>query len=226
MSRKTQTLPRAKPPRFAARHTRGIETRAAILEAAEGVFAEAGLGGARTDAIAARAGVNKALLYYYFKSKNALYYAILEEHLKEFRHRILEVLCDDDSPRAKVLGYVSVHFDFIASRPYYARLVQRLAMSGGKLVERLARECFAPVYRKLASVIEEGVRKGEFWELNSSHAALSLIALIVFYFSASPLLIALTHHDPYGKAQLAARKAEVLKFIRHAIFKDGREAAL
>jgi len=150
MSRKTQTLPQAKPPRFAARHKRGIETRAAILGAAESVFAEAGLGGARTDAIAARAGVNKALLYYYFKSKNALYYAILEEHLREFRHRILEVLCDDDSPRAKVLGYVSVHFDFIASRPYYARLVQRLAMSGGKLVERLARES------RLSLMIEAG----------------------------------------------------------------------
>jgi len=211
-------------PRFAARHKRGLETRAAILDAAERVFAEAGLGGARTDAIAARAGVNKALLYYYFRSKDALYYAILEEHLKQFRHRILGVLCEEGSPRAKVLSYVSAHFDFIAGHPYFPRLLQRLAMSGGKFVDRLARECFAPVYRKLAAVIEEGIRNGEFRELSSFHTALSLVALVAFYFSAAPLVEAVTHVHPYEKAQLAARKAEVLKFIRHAIFKDGREA--
>lgn len=225
MSRQTLTHSKTGPTHFAARHKRGRETRAAILDAAERVFAEAGLGGARTELIAARAGVNKALLYYYFKGKDALYYAILEEQLSGFRHRILEVLGGDGPPRAKVLAYVSAHFDFIASHPHYPRLLHRLAMSGGKFVDRLARECFAPVYRKLASVIEEGVRKGEFRELDSFHAALSLVALVVFYFSAAPLVNAITHIDPYEQTRLEGRKAEVLKFIRHAMFKDGREAA-
>ena len=53
-------------------------TRAAILEAAEGIFAEVGLAGARIDAIAGAAGINKAMLYYYFKSKEGLYRAVLE----------------------------------------------------------------------------------------------------------------------------------------------------
>ena len=55
---------------------RSLDTRAAILAAAEQIFAKAGLDGARTDAIAAAAGVNKALLYYYFKSKDGLYEAV------------------------------------------------------------------------------------------------------------------------------------------------------
>jgi len=214
---------RIRPERFAARHRRGAESRAAILEAAECIFAEAGLGGARTDAITARAGVNKALLYYYFKSKDALYHAILEDHLKEFRCRILEVLSGEGGARAKVLGYVSVHFDFIGSRPCYPRLLQRLVMTGGRSLDRLAREFFAPVYRKLTSVIKEGVRTGEFRKLNSDHAALSLAALIVFYFSAAPMLSAVAHVDPYAKTQLARRKEEVLKFIRYALFKNGKE---
>ena len=66
------------------RHPQGrsAETRAAILAAAEEEFARAGLAGARTDAIAAQAGVNKALLYYYFDSKEALYAAVVEDHFR------------------------------------------------------------------------------------------------------------------------------------------------
>ena len=54
------------------------ESRAAILEAAVAEFADDGIAGARTDAIARAAGVNKALLYYYFKDKEALYGAVLD----------------------------------------------------------------------------------------------------------------------------------------------------
>ena len=71
----------------ARRAARGAETRAAILAAAEQVFAKAGLAGARTDAIAAAAGVNKALLYYYFKSKGGLYEAVVEDHFREFNRQ-------------------------------------------------------------------------------------------------------------------------------------------
>src|SRR3970040_2462057 len=83
----------------AHRQRRGLQTRAAILGAAERIFAEAGLAGARTDAIASGAGVNKALLYYYFRSKDALYRAVLEDHLREFRRRALEVLSAGGSGR-------------------------------------------------------------------------------------------------------------------------------
>src|SRR2546422_8990113 len=69
------------------RARRGRETRAAILKAAERVFAEGGLDGARTDAITAAAGVNKALLYYYFRSKDALYSAVIEALYEEFYRR-------------------------------------------------------------------------------------------------------------------------------------------
>src|ERR1700693_990807 len=99
--------------RFAGRRKRGGPTRDAILRAAERIFAESGFGGARTDAIAAQAGVHKALLYYYFKSKDGLYRAILEDHLKEFHLQVVEALSTEGSARSKLLRYVSTHFDFI-----------------------------------------------------------------------------------------------------------------
>ena len=81
------------------------------------IFARSGLDGARTDAIAAAAGVNKAMLYYYFKSKDLLYSAVLENHFKEFHRRAMEVLdartvrrarlCCGSSKRTSILSAAS-----------------------------------------------------------------------------------------------------------------------
>ena len=65
---------------------------ARILEAATAEFAARGYDGGRIEAIARRAGVNKALLYYYFDSKGALYEAVMEHHFREFNRQALEVL--------------------------------------------------------------------------------------------------------------------------------------
>src|SRR5712692_3361985 len=100
MSRRTRT----RPAGFGARKERGARTRTAIMHAAERIFADAGYGGARTDAIAAQAGVNKALLYYYFKSKDELYRAILEDHLKEFQCQVVKAVSAPGSARTKLLG--------------------------------------------------------------------------------------------------------------------------
>ncbi len=72
--------------------------RAAILAAAGRAFARHGLAGARTDAIAAAAGVNHALLYYYFRSKEHLYQAVLEDHFAGFNAQALKVLASPARP--------------------------------------------------------------------------------------------------------------------------------
>ncbi len=200
------------------RERRGADTRAAILRAAERIFASSGLAGARTEAIAAEARVNKALLYYYFRSKDALFQAVLEDHLKEFHRRGMEVLSADGSPCETLLRYVTMHFDFISARPFYPTLFQRLILSGGKPLARLVEEHFMPLSRKLVSVIEQGIERGEFRRVNSQHAAISIAGLTVFYFSAAPVVRLLRRFDPYEKGQLARRKEEVLEFIRYALF--------
>lgn len=211
---------RSHPHPFASRQPRGVETRAAILEAAEQIFAEAGLAGARTNAIAAAAGVNKALLYYYFKSKDALYLAVLEDHVKQFRARAYEVLGGEGSARAKLLDYVGIYFDFIASRPYYPRLMQRLVMANERVVARFAREYFRPFYQRLVRVIEQGVAAGELRPVDTGHAAFSLVALTVHYFAAAPIVKAVSDRDPYEAANLKRRKREVLDFIRYGLFRE------
>ena len=200
------------------------QTRAAILHAAFEEFANLGVAGARTDAIARAAGVNKALIYYYFKSKDALYLAIVERHLKEFSTQALELLSSDRSVQDKVLDYVSMHFDFIAGRTEYPRLFQRFMMADSRPFMRIRQKYFAPVAKKFQSVIAQGIRSGELAASDSRHTAISLVALNVFYFSAAPVLKAAgIINDPYRKSQLARRKKEVLNFAHRALFTN-REA--
>src|SRR5262245_34922052 len=95
------------------------ETRAAILEAALREFAEEGIAGARMEAMAAAAGVNKALLHYYFGDKERLYGAALEHVFATLSERMREVLESELPPREKIMAYAAAHFDFIAASPTY-----------------------------------------------------------------------------------------------------------
>jgi TetR/AcrR family transcriptional regulator len=195
-------------------------TRAAILGAAERIFAEAGLAGARTQSIATAAGVNKAMLYYYFKSKRGLYRAVLGANVKELHRQLEEVFAARGSARTLLLDYVSRHFDFIAARPYYPRLFQRLAMAGDRSVERIIRSHFVPLYRGLTELIERGMRAGEFRTLDARHTAISVVALTVFYFGAAPLVGRIRGIDVFTESEQAQRKEEVLKFLRYALYTE------
>jgi len=197
---------------------RSEKTRAAILAAAERVFAQSGLAGARTDAIAKAAGVNKALLYYYFKSKDDLYEAVVEEHFRQFNEQTLALLNSGGPAGDVLLRYVSLHFDFISRRRQAAPLFQQCMMVGGKRTERLVRKYFKPRNVAVAKLLERGMRSGEFRRTDLFHTVLSIISLIVFYFSAAPVLQLLGDVDTYSPANLKRRKGEVLDFIRHALF--------
>jgi TetR/AcrR family transcriptional regulator len=198
--------------------SRSAETRAAILTAAADAFAQSGLAGARTDAIAAAAGVNKAMLFYYFKSKNHLYEAVVEDHFKEFNRQALDVLASDEPARTVLLRYVGLHFDFITARQRYARIYQQIMMTGGRPLKQLVRKYFLPRSQALDRVLERGMRAGEFRRADRRHTAISIVALIVFYFSASHVLQYLGQPEAYDRANLKSRKQEVLDFIRHGLF--------
>ena len=202
------------------RQLRSLDTRATILAAAEQVFATAGPAGARIDEIAATARVNKALLYYYFKSKDGLYEAVLEDHFQEFNRQALAVLAAPDNARTVLLRYVSLYFDFISTRRRYAALYQQLMTARGRPLERLVRKYLVPRNVAFHNLLERGIRAGEFRRVDVRHTTLSVVGLIVFYFSAAPALQALGHADAYNATHLKRRKQQVLDFIRYGLFRD------
>ena len=108
------------------------QSRVAILDAAVREFARDGVAGARTDAIARSAGVNKALLYYYFSDKEALYQAVLDHVFSGLRISILQALAQPLPPRERLKTYVCAHFDYIASNPLYPRIVHAEFLRAGR----------------------------------------------------------------------------------------------
>jgi len=198
------------------------ESRAAILKAAVREFAEEGVAGARTDAIARSAGVNKALLYYYFKDKEAIYRAVLDQVFGGVRAAIHKALSQTLPPREKLASYVCAHFDYIASNPLYPRIVQAEFLGAGhgdpSRLQRLAKQYFRPVFQDLSGLLNEGAQSGDFRRVDPLHFIPSMISVVVSYFNTAPVIKIMTAGDPMSPARLAERRAAVLDFISAALF--------
>jgi TetR/AcrR family transcriptional regulator len=203
------------------------QTRSAILQAAVREFAESGISGARTDAIAKAAAVNKALLYYYFHDKETLYGAALDHSLSQLSAHMMEVLRRDLPPGEMIKAYVGTYFDFIASHAHYRNLMQRemlRAAHGSPHMPRLAKRYFHPLAAKLGEVLRAGIASGEFRKIDPMHFIPSMVALVIFYFASAPVTKAVSGVDPLSPERLAERRAAVLDFISAALFRSPEAA--
>src|ERR1700720_1622312 len=102
-----------------------VVTKAAIVAAALEEFAQLGLAGARIDEIARAAQVNKALLYYYFESKEHLYEGVVEQMFVAMTGALRGALGTTDGPREKLLAFLDANFKVLAAQPAYARLLEQ-----------------------------------------------------------------------------------------------------
>ncbi len=204
------------------------ESRAAILKAAVREFAQEGVAGARTEAIAHSAGVNKALLYYYFTDKESLYRAVLEQVFGGLRAAIHDALAQELPPRERLARYVCAHFDYIASNPLFPRIVQAEFLRAGygdpSRLERLAKQYFRPVFQELSGLLQQGMRSGDFRPVNPVHFIPSMISVIVFYFNTAPVMKVMMAGDPMTPARLAERRAAVLDFVSAALLAPDKAA--
>ncbi len=209
--------------RMLGTRARPEQTRAAILKAAIEEFAREGAAGARTDAIADAAKVNKALLYYYFKDKETLYGAALETVFQGLTQQIAAVLARDLPPRQKICEFVGAHFDFVASHQAYPRMVQREMMRTGRQgsphIKRIVERYLRPTFARVREVMLEGIARGEIRNVDPMDVVPSLIALNIFYFTAVPMMRLLTPgSDPLSPKRVAQRRAAVLDFVSAALF--------
>jgi len=211
-------------PRLGSRG-RPEESRAAILQAAVREFSREGIAGARTDAIARAARVNKALLYYYFKDKDTLYSAVLDQVFGGLTESIQQALSSNLPPREKLLAYVGAHFDYIAGHPLYPRIVQAEMMRAGRVsapqLERVIKQYIRPLFTRVAAVIQDGQAAGDFRSVDPMQFIPSMIAVIVSHFTNAPVKRLITGTDPLSAEHLAARRAAVLDFISAALFRQG-----
>lgn len=198
-------------------HPRHPDTVQRILRAAEGNFAERGLAGARIGAIARAARVNKALLYYYFASKEELHRFTLTSLFRQLREQTSAALDRPGSPRQQLLRYINSYFDFMVAHPNYPRLFERELMTQEPRLVGLVQENLRPLHRRLTAVIRSGIAKREFRRVDPQHTLFSLVAMTVFYFAAAPVLSQLWQADPLEPRRVAARRRAILDFVEHAL---------
>lgn len=148
------------------RQERKEQTIRNILNAAAREFAETGFEGARMDRIAAFAGANKAMIYYHIGDKQALYSRVLHEVLGHTAARMADNIQAATTLREKLRAYVRSVGRTVTEHPFMPRIMMREMASGGKALPDIAIEDFTAIIGMVGSLIQAGVRSGEFAALD------------------------------------------------------------
>ena len=188
-------------------------TRDVILDSAQGLFATRGLGPTTIQAIGAEAGINPALLYYYFPNKEELYRAVLRRLADQLGARGTAALEQPSTPTTAIRTLVRAQAEFLAANPDAPRLIVR------ELIDHDARHAEAHILRvaagvlqRLSSVIAAGQKAGEFrHDLDPRFAAVSTISQMVYFTLARPAIGIFLGQSAGGVSQ-----ETIAAFGRHA----------
>lgn len=158
-----------------------------ILAAAAVEFAARGFGGARVDRIARRARVNKAMLYYHFKSKQGLYRALLRRTFTLVASRMQAIAAAEAPPAEKIEKVIAGMAALIRDHEFLPAIMMREVAEGGAHLDRETLLALAAVPRTVGGIVQQGVASGAFRDVNPLFAYLSMLAPIVFYLAAGPI---------------------------------------
>jgi TetR/AcrR family transcriptional regulator len=208
---------------------RADQSRARILEAAIAEFSENGLAGARTEQIAEAAGVNKALLYYYFQGKEALYTAAIESVAEQVVASSMAAMAGDRSAGERLVNFVLNHFDRIHSQRTFQSLMQqdmmRLRQGEANALDPLVQKVFRPMMNAVNELMAEGMRTGELIHVDEWQMMYAALGANVFYFLSGPVMGLLTGKDPFEPQALEARRKAAIEYLGQTVFTNRRHGA-
>jgi AcrR family transcriptional regulator len=163
--------------RRAARDSRMALFRAAALE-----FADRGYEGAGTDRIAARARVNKAMLYYHFASKRALYLAVVRDMLSTVGARVRAIADGPGTAEEKLDAWIAALVEEAAARPWFPPIMLRELVAGAPHFDAAIFKMMHAVFGGVADVIAQGRREGAFRDVDPLLAHLTILPPVLIYF--------------------------------------------
>jgi AcrR family transcriptional regulator len=189
-----------------------------IFLAAEHVFHERGYDGARMQEIADRAGINKAMLHYYFRSKDRLFHAVFTATLGRILPRVVEPLASDLPLGIKIRRFVETYIDQLERNPKMPGFIIHELNRHPERLREAALEHIAPVLPTIRGQIDEAVAQGLIKPLKAEDLIANLLSLCIFPFLARPVLQAVMTMDPDQYDQfLADRKQTVTDFVFNAL---------
>lgn len=191
-------------------------TKAAILSAATGIFAERGFGGARVDDIATRANINKRMLYHYFGDKEALYMAVLESAYVGIRSAEADLKLAERDPEEAMRQLTSFTWTYFLEHPEFLSLLNTENLMQGSYVRASKRiiALHSPIIALIRNTLQEGVKAGKFRpNVDPVELYISIAALGFFYLSNRWTLSAIFRRDLAKPAQLARRGKHIVDVV-------------
>jgi len=161
------------------------ESRDRVFAAAAAEFAARGFAGANMDRIARAARLNKAMIYYHFAGKTALYHAILNDMFGAVRTAVTAVAASDRSPQDKIRAYIDAIAAEGEARPHFPPIWLREIAEGGAHLDTETLGYIRDVLAALGAMIAEGNRAGCFRPLPTLIVQGGIIAPLMFFFATS-----------------------------------------
>ena len=197
-------------------------TKAEILDAAVEEFALQGLNNARIETIAANTGVTKAMIYYYFKSKEGLYVAVLERGFNSYMRPVQELSLNNLSPEKALKQYVQCLLANLVKNPNWPLIMCYEALQNqGKYYKQIDIHSIDEI---LIAILERGVADKSFRSLEPRMTANDIIGICVFYFLSRE---GLGHLFPgkrmLGKQMLELHTQQSIELIMAGVLKDDAE---
>lgn len=155
-------------------------TQAVILTAAEEEFAQHGFTAARTEAIAAKTGVAKSMIYYYFKDKEGLYRAVLQRTHTDLVQTLQKLELEHLSPDIALENFLRALLDCVSRNPKLPTImVHEAVQNQGKYYQH---SDSVSIDAALITILEKGVSAGVFRQLDPFQSAINIMGTCLFYF--------------------------------------------
>ena len=187
----------------------GPGSRERLFAAAATEFARRGFAGANVDRIALAAGVNKAMLYYHFKSKAGLYHEILRDMFNAVAARVGALRAARGGPADRIKGLVLAIAQEAEARPHFPAIWLREIAEGGVHVDKDTMAIIAGILGQVAAAVEQGVAAKQFKPANPLLVQLGIVGPLLMFFATEPL----RRRAP--KQQLFARNLTTEQVIAH-----------
>ncbi|OUJ68714.1 TetR/AcrR family transcriptional regulator [Hymenobacter crusticola] len=181
-----------------------------ILDAAQAVFLERGLTGARMQEIADRAGINKAMLHYYFRSKEKLFEVVVSRAIGGAMPQLFELLESEADLFAKIYQVSSFYLDFISRNTFLPLFIVDGINRNPQFFFASVVQTNQPRLQRFFQQVEEAVAAGRIRPISGLQLLINIVSLIVFPFLAKPLYqVAAGFSEEAFAAEMARRRAEV-----------------
>lgn len=188
-----------------------------ILSVAEQVFGEKGFAGARTQDIAQRAGVNKAMIHYYFDTKEKLYHAMLDRILFDLIKLTQDETTPEVAPNQLVESYFRAFFQYVARHRYFSRLTPMDLGSGSPYLHNIIVNFFRPLFKRGETFLQQGMATGDFKEHSPRQLLISIYGMTMSYFADAEFIRLLYDEDPTSQTMLEERLEACLDMIFHTL---------